>query len=388
MSLIDKTDDLAALCRALRAQPFVTIDTEFLRDKTYYPQLCLVQLAGPDVDAAAVDPLAEGLSLEPLFELLFDDNTTKVFHAARQDLEIVYNLTNDLPRALFDTQVAAMVCGFGDQIGYNNLVSDVCKVKIDKGAQFTDWSRRPLSERQLSYALDDVIHLRPVYRTLADRLAQQGRSDWVCEEMATLQDPATYANDPESAWQRIKIRTDKPQAMAVLRAMAAWREREAQRRDVPRNRVLRDETLADIAIHPPRNESELAGIRGFSADMARGRLGQAVLEAVKQGLDTPRADAPKADVKPRFPPEATPALEMLKMLLRIQCSTHDVAAKLIASTADLEALAVDDNADIPALKGWRFDVFGREALRLKNGEIALSLKDGKIYKAETAHTAG
>jgi ribonuclease D len=380
MTLINDTDALAALCKTLRAQPFVTIDTEFLRDKTYYPQLCLVQLAGPDTGAHAVDPLAKGISLDPLVELLYDDNAVKVFHAARQDLEIVYNLTNDIPQALFDTQVAAMVCGFGDQVGYNNLVHDICGVRIDKGAQFTDWSRRPLSERQLSYALDDVTYLRDVYLKLDAQLVSQKRRDWVREEMAVLLDTATYANDPDRAWQRIKIRTDKPQALAVLKEVAAWREREAQRRNVPRNRVVRDETLGDIAIHPPRNAQDLSGIRGFSADMARGRLGQGVLDAVQKGLAVPKAEAPKPEQKLRFPQDATPVLEMLKMLLRIQCSEHDVAAKLVASGNDLELLALDDAADIPALKGWRRDVFGAEALRLKHGEIALSLHKGRICK--------
>ncbi|MBU0800666.1 MAG: ribonuclease D [Alphaproteobacteria bacterium] len=383
MTLINNTDILATLCRTLREHPFVTIDTEFLRDKTYYPQLCLVQLAGPGVDAMAVDPLAGGLNLDPLYELLFDDNVIKVFHAARQDLEIVYNLTGKIPQALFDTQVAAMVCGFGDQIGYNNLVGDLVGVKIDKGAQFTDWSRRPLSDRQLYYALDDVIHLRDVYLKLSAQLDAQSRRDWVLEEMAVLRDTATYSNIPEESWARIKLRTDKPQALAVLREIAAWREREAQRRDVPRNRIVRDETLADIAMHPPRNADDLAGIRGFSADMARGKMGQGVLEAVAKGLATPRGDAPKPESKARFPSDMTPVLEMLKMLLRIQCSENDVAGKLVASATDLEALAMDDNADIPALKGWRFEVFGREALRLKHGEVALSLKNGKICKTVT-----
>ena len=380
MTLITTTDELAKLCRSLQELPFVTADTEFLRDKTYYPQLCLVQLAGPGPGPTAIDPLAKGLDLSPMFDLFFDDKVMKVFHAARQDLEIVYNLTGKIPNALFDTQVAAMVCGFGDQIGYNNLVSDVCKVKIDKGAQFTDWSRRPLSERHLVYALDDVTYLRDVYQRLSSQLARDGRTDWVREEMATLLDPATYANDPENSWQRIKLRTDKPQALLVLKEVCAWREREAQRRDVPRNRIVRDETVADIAIHPPRNADELAGIRGFSPDMARGRLGQGVLEAVAKGLAQPRSAAPQQEERPRFPPDMTPVLEMLKMLLRIQCAEHNVAAKLVASSGDLEAIAMDDNADVSAMKGWRYDVFGQEALGLKHGRVALSLRNGKICK--------
>jgi ribonuclease D len=380
MSLIQTTDKLQEFCAVLRQLPFVTIDTEFLRDKTYYPQLCLVQMAGPRVDPMAVDPLADGIDLTPLIDLLLDDSVVKVFHAARQDLEIIYNLTGKIPQALFDTQVAAMVCGFGDQIGYYNLVHDLCKVRIDKGAQFTDWSRRPLSERQLSYALDDVTYLRDIYQKLSQQLKDKGRADWVCEEMAILKDPETYANDPDNAWERIKLRTDKAQALAVLQKVSAWREREAQRRNVPRSRIIRDEIIADIAVHPPMTTEELAKIRDFNMEKATGRWGLSILDAVKIGMAVPRDQAPQVEQKSRFPSDLTPALEMLKMLMRIQCAEHDVAGKLIASSSDLEALAMDDRADIPALKGWRFEVFGRDALRLKHGQLALSLHKGKIVK--------
>jgi len=380
MSMITKTDDLAALCKTLAAQPFLTIDTEFLRDKTYYPKLCLVQLAGPGVDAVAVDPLVETLDLQPLVDLVENEKILKVFHAARQDLVIFYHLSGKIPHPIFDTQVAAMVCGYGDQIGYNNIVQDICGVGIDKGAQFTDWSRRPLSGKQMSYALDDVIHLRDVYLHLAAELENRGRTGWVYEEMEILRSPSTYENHPEDAWQRIKIKSAKPKAMAVLKEIAAWREREAQRRDIPRARVLRDETLADIATHQPANEKDLKSSRNISADLAGGKYGIQMLEAVRKGLELPAGQSPQPQKKPYFPSEMTPVLEMLKMLLRIQASEHQVAAKLIAGNGDLEALVMDDEANIPALKGWRYDVFGKEALALKQGQIALSLENNRIHK--------
>ncbi len=382
MSIITDTDSLSRFCDELRECSYVTIDTEFLRDKTYYPQLCLVQLAGPDIDAQAVDPLQGDIDLAPLVELLNDEKVVKVFHAARQDLEIFYNLTGKIPHPIFDTQVAAMVCGYGEQVGYNNLIRDICKVQIDKGAQFTDWSRRPLSKRQLSYALDDVIYLRDAYAHLSKMLEKRGRTKWVNEEMEILTDPATYQNPPEEAWQRIKIKSNKPRVLAVLREVAAWREREAQRRDIPRGRVLRDETLADLSIHPPKNAEDLLRIRNLPEDVARGKFGRQLLDAVKQGLQVPHNECPELPQRLRFPPELTPVLEMLKMLLRIQASENQVAAKLIASSSDLEALAMDDNAPVAAIKGWRFDVFGKEALAMKKGKIALTLSDNKIDKRQ------
>lgn len=380
MSIITNTQSLAAFCKKLQQNRFLTIDTEFLRDRTYYPRLCLLQMAGPDIDAMAVDPLADGIDLTPLIDLLNDERVIKVFHAARQDLEIFYQLTGKIPHPIFDTQVAAMVCGYGEQIGYNNLVSDICKVRLDKGAQFTDWARRPLSKRQLSYALDDVTYLREVFLHLDAELEKRNRNKWVTEEMEILTSPGTYENPPEDSWQRIKIRSSKPKVLAVVKEVAAWREREAQRRDVPRARVLRDETLADIAIHPPKDETDLKKIRNMPADIAGGKYGQQILDAVKKGLATPASEAPQPDKKAHFPSELTPVLEMLKMLLRIQASENEVAAKLIASGGDLEALVMDDKAAIPALKGWRYEVFGKEALALKQGKVALSLKNNQIQK--------
>jgi ribonuclease D len=382
MTLITEQKDLVALCARLRECPFLTIDTEFLRDKTYYPVLCLVQMAGPGVDAAAIDPLADSLDPTPVFELLADSSVVKVFHAARQDLEIFYNLTGKIPHPIFDTQVAAMVCGYGDQIGYYNLVQNICNEHLDKGAQFTDWSRRPLSGKQMSYALHDVTYLRDIYLHLEAVLKREGRHGWMEEEMAVLTTPATYQNPHEEAWRRIKIRSDRPKVLAVLREVAAWRESEAQRRDVPRNRVVRDETLAEVALNAPETAEELGHVRGIGADMARGKVGQALLAAIQRGLATPKEQCPQGERRSHFPPDLTPVLEMLKMLLKIQCAQHAVAPRLVASSDDLELLAMNDNADIPALKGWRHEVFGREALALKSGKVALTLKDRKIGKID------
>ncbi len=376
--MITDTQSLAAACAKLAAHEFITIDTEFLRDRTYYPQLCLLQMAGPGIDAVAVDTLADGLDLAPLTELLNNEKVLKVFHAARQDVEIFYNLTGKVPHPIFDTQVAAMVCGYGEQVGYNAIVADVCKVQIDKGAQFTDWARRPLTPRQLAYALDDVTYLRDVYKRLAQLLEKRGRTEWVFEEMDILTAPATYKNEPMDSWKRIKIKSNKPKVMAVLREVAAWREREAQRRDIPRGRVVRDETLAEIAIHLPADMGELRAIRNVSGELG-GKFGEQVLDAVKKGMAVPTDQCPKPEFRPRFPPELTPVLEMLKMLLRIQASENEVAAKLVANTEDLEELAMlDGKAKIAALKGWRYDVFGKEAERLMNGDLALTLKDRRI----------
>ena len=380
--LINDPAALAAFCAQFRGLPFLTIDTEFLRDKTYYPQLCLIQMAGPGIAPAAIDPFGKdggGLDLTPVFDLMDDPSIVKVFHAARQDLEIFFNLTGRIPAPLFDSQVAAMVCGFGDQIGYYNLVQDVCQVRLDKAAQFTDWARRPLSAAQMSYALDDVTYLRDVYLKLDALLREQGREDWVTEELEFLTSPATYQMDPENAWQRIKLRTDKPKTLAVLKETAAWREREAQERNVPRGRIIKDEVLADLALHAPQTPKELAEIRGFSADMARGRTGQAVLAAVARGLAMPRDQMPVGERKKQFPPDMGPTLEMLKMLLRIQCGRRGVAAKLVADSDDLETLALEGaQADVPCMQGWRRTVFGDAALDMMRGRIALTLDGGKV----------
>ncbi len=384
MTVITDQDTLNDICAFLATQPYVAVDTEFLRDKTYYPQLCLVQLAPPldlpDGDPVAIDPLC-GLDLQPLLDLMANENVVKVFHAARQDLEIFYNLMGSVPRPVFDTQVAAMVCGFGDQAGYNTLVAEICHEKLDKGAQFTDWSRRPLSAKQLSYALDDVHYLRRVYLYLDDKLKALGRHGWVDQEMEVLASADTYRNPPEEAWERIKIKTDRPQVLSVLKELAAWRESEAQRRNIPRSRVLKDEVLADMAVHPPRTEEDLRRIRNLPGDMA-GRHAGAILEAVSRALAVPKGKGPQAVLRERFPQDLQPALEMLKMLLRIISAEQGVAGRLIASGDDLEQLARNVNPDLQVLHGWRGEIYGREALKLMSGRLGLSLKNGAVVKQE------
>ena len=381
-SIISNQTELKALCAELAVGPYFTIDTEFLRDKTYYPQLCLIQVASPDGQPKAIDPLMEGIDLAPLLALLGDEKILKVFHAARQDLEIFFNLMGKVPHPIFDTQVAAMVCGFGESIGYYSLVADICGVHLDKGAQFTDWSRRPLSSKQLLYALDDVTYLRDIYESLAEKLASTGRTTWLVQEMDVLTSSSTYENKPEDAWERIKVRTDKPKVLAVLREAAAWREREAQSRDVPRQRIVKDEVLADMSIHPPETVEELGRIRGLSPDFARGKMGKGLLEGVLKGLATPPKECPRLERRPKFPSEMTPTLEMLKMLLRIQCSEHDVAPKLVANTEELEAFIMNPEGDLPILRGWRNEIYGQVAQNLMSGKIALCLRDKQITRLD------
>jgi len=378
--IITTQDQLNALCAALSQGPYLTIDTEFLRDKTYFSRLCLLQMAGPDVEAAALDPFIEGLDWTPVKELMANEKVLKVFHAARQDLEIFWHLYKVLPTPIYDTQVAAMVCGFGDQVAYNALVRELTGHELEKNAQFTDWSRRPLSERQIRYALDDVVYLRDVYEKLHTRLMTQGREHWVFEEMEILNNPLTYQNLPENSWKRIKIRSDRSDVLAVLKALAAWREEEAVRRDVPRARILKDETLADIALFKPRDEDALLQIRSLPNDLAKGKIGKQILELSNAALNSPRENWPKAARKEQFPKNAQGTLEMLKMLLKINCAEEDVAAKLVADSEDLERLAVEAAPDIPALHGWRMEMFGRDALDLKAGKIALRLEKGRVKK--------
>ena len=380
--IISDTPALAALCEDLARHPFITIDTEFLRDKTYYPTLCLVQVAAPEGPAYAIDPLAEGIDLSPLFDLVQNKSVVKVFHAARQDLEIFFNLTGKVPQPIFDTQVAAMVLGYGDQIGYLNLVENICKKKLDKGAQFTDWSRRPLTERQISYALDDVIWLREVYNHLDAQLLKRGREHWVIEEMAVLRDPATYQSPPEDAWKRLRLRSDKPQALGILIEIAKWREAEAQRRNVPRQRILRDETVLDLCVHAPRTPDELKHIRNLGEDVARGKLGQSIIAAIERGLGIPKDQLPRMARKKPLPPTQVPVFEMLKVLLRIVAAENDVAARLIATPEEIEDLTRDDDADVPCMKGWRHDVFGVEALDLKHGRVALKVGKKDIERVK------
>ncbi|AVM74305.1 ribonuclease D [Magnetospirillum gryphiswaldense] len=377
MPMIADTAELAAFCQRLSSAPYITVDTEFMREKTYYPQLCLVQLAGPD-EARAVDPLAPGMDLAPLFELMANPNVLKVFHAARQDVEIFLHLSGAVPAPLFDTQVAAMVCGFGDSVGYETLASQLAKARIDKSQRFTDWALRPLTEKQVQYALADVTHLRVAYEKLVRKLERNGRLDWLVDEMAELASPDTYRTDPENAWKRLKPRSSSPKFLAVLKELAAWREREAQERDIPRQRMLRDETLMEIAAHHPANVDELARTRGMGKGMVEGRMGTALLDAVKRGLALPEDQIPKPPERVELPRGLGPVVDLLKVLLKMKCDAHGVASKLVANSADIEAIAADDHAEIPALHGWRRDLFGEDALALKHGRLALGFcTDGR-----------
>lgn len=376
MDLINTTDELAAACSRLAAHPFVTVDTEFLRETTYYPKLCLIQMASPD-EAVMVDPLADGLDLAPFMALMGDQNVVKVFHAARQDLEIVWMLGRILPTPLFDTQVAAMVCGFGDSVGYEQLVNDLAKARIDKSSRFTDWSRRPLSEAQLVYAESDVTHLREIYLALKADLARSGREGWVAEEMAVLNSPATYEVKPENAWQRLKGRLRKPKELAVLMELAAWREREAQVRDVPRQRVLKDDALMDIVQRAPRSAEALGELRSVPNGFERSRAGGEVLAAVERALALDPRSLPRLE-RERGRPGNGAVLDLLKVLLKATADAERVAPKIIASSDDLEEIAASDEADVPALKGWRRELFGEKALALKNGSLALRIVRGRV----------
>jgi ribonuclease D len=381
MTLITTTDDLAAFIDRIRDEEYVTVDTEFMREKTYYPQLCLVQVAGPN-DAAAIDPLAPGIDLTPLFALMDDPKVLKVFHAARQDLEIFYHLTGKVPAPLFDTQVAAMVCGFGDSVGYETLITKLTPARIDKSSRFTDWSQRPLTDRQLTYALSDVTHLRPAFEKIRTKLARTGRMEWLAEEMAILTEPATYRTEPEDAWKRLKVRTEKPRFLAILKEVAAWREREAQRKDLPRNRVLRDEALVEIAAHAPTNADDLGRTRGLGSGMAQGRYGTEILAAVQTALAIPDAKLPRPEPRVEPPPGIAPIVELLRVLLKMVCDDNEVASRLVANSADLEAIAGNDDADVMALKGWRRDLFGEAALKLKRGKLALAITGKKVKLVE------
>ena len=377
MTIITTNDELAAFCARLRQAPSVTVDTEFMRERTYWSILCLLQFASAE-EVRAVDPLAEGLDLAPVFELMDDRGVLKVFHAARQDLEIFHHLTGRVPAPIFDTQLAAMVTGFGDNVGYETLVNKLANARIDKSSQFTDWSRRPLSQRQIDYALDDVIHLRPIHRKLTAKLAENGRSRWLDEEMAVLADPATYIIEPDEAWRRLKIRNRKPSYLAVLKSLAAWREREAQSRDLTRNRVLRDEAIQEIAAERPSDEAGLGRLRTIGREVRKGAKGAQILEAVRAGLDMGEADLPELDSPRRLARNIGPVVDLLKVLLKFRAEHHDVAQRLIATAGELERIAGSDDEDLPSLKGWRREIFGAEALALKRGEIALAIEGRRL----------
>ncbi|MBI1208363.1 MAG: ribonuclease D [Azospirillum sp.] len=377
MTVITTTAELTDLRDRLAGCGFITVDTEFIREKTYWAQLCLVQIGSP-VEAVAIDPLAPGIDLAPLIDLMDDPTILKVFHAARQDIEIFHHLTGRVPAPLFDTQVAAMVCGFGDSVSYETLVTKLAGARLDKSSRFTDWSHRPLTERQLTYALADVIHLRTVYEKLNQRLAKTGRAHWLAEEMALLTDGATYRMVPEDAWTRLRVRNAKPRLRAILRELAAWREREAQGRDLPRGRVLRDEGLLEIAAHAPTTVDELSRTRGLGRGFAEGRQGAEIMAAVRRGLAIPDAELPREEGTNETPPGAAPVVELLRVLLKLKSDDHHVASKLIASTSDLEKIAVDDDASVPALSGWRRELFGEDAIQLKHGRLALAVGQNRI----------
>jgi ribonuclease D len=377
MPMITDTKALAAFCQRLSTESFITVDTEFMRERTYWSQLCLIQVAGSE-EAYAIDPLAPGMDLTPLFELFANEKVLKVFHAARQDLEIFLQQAGALPKPLFDTQVAAMVCGFGDSIGYEPLAAQLANAKIDKSMRFTDWSLRPLSEKQIKYALADVTHLRVIYEKLYAKLEANNRASWLDDELAELTSPDTYRTTPEDSWKRLKSRSGNAKFLNVLREVAAWREREAQERDIPRQRILRDEAIMEIAANHPTTIAELSRTRGLGKGMVEGKMGAAIMEAVAKGLAAPEDQAPKIADRIDVPRSLGPVIELLKVLLKMKCDQHEVAQKLIAGTADIEAIAVDDNADVPALKGWRREVFGQDALRLKHGGVGLAFcTDGR-----------
>jgi ribonuclease D len=380
MDLITTTEELAAACARMARHPFVTVDTEFLRESTYYPLLCVAQMASPD-EAVVIDTLADGIDLSPFFALMTDENVIKVFHAARQDIEIVWNMAGKIPHPIFDTQVAAMVLGYGDAISYDQLVQRITGDAIDKSNRFTDWTRRPLTEAQVTYARSDVTHLRDVYRKLAADLDKRGRVQWVEAEMNVLTSPETYRGDPERAWERLKSRVRKPKDLAVLMEIAAWREREAQSRDVPRSRVLKDDAVSDIAVQAPTTIERLGHLRSLPKGFERSRWGAEIVEAVQRGLARDPKTLPRLDrLKPTVNGAAT--VELLKVLLRMTAERHGVAAKVIATVDELDRIAADDAANVPAMKGWRRELFGEKALALKHGKLALAVENGKVITIE------
>jgi ribonuclease D len=380
MDLITTTAELAEVCTRMARHPFVTVDTEFLRESTYYPLLCVAQLASPD-EACVVDALAPGIDLGPLFALLTDEKVVKVFHAARQDIEIVWNMAKKIPHPIFDSQVAAMVLGYGDSISYDQLVARITGDQLDKSHRFTDWTRRPLTDAQVSYALSDVTHLRAVYLKLAADLAKRERTSWVEAEMGVLTSPETYRMEPERAWERLKSRVRKPKELAVLIEITAWREREAQTRDVPRSRVLKDDVVGDIAVQAPTTIERLGHLRSLPKGFERSRWGEAIVEAVKRGLERDPKTLPRFE-RFRPAPNGAATVELLKVLLRMTAESHGVAAKVIATVDELDRIAADDEADVPALKGWRRELFGEKALALKHGQLALAVDKGRVVTVE------
>jgi ribonuclease D len=380
MQPITTTHTLAEVCGRLKRHPFVTVDTEFLRESTYYPKLCVAQIASSD-EAVVIDALADGIDLKPLFNLMADETVIKVFHAARQDIEICWHAAGLIPSPLVDTQVAAMVLGYGDSIAYDQLVQRITGDSLDKSLRFTDWTRRPLSEAQIAYAISDVTHLRDVYVKLAADLDKRGRTEWMREEMRVLTSPDTYRMEPEHAWQRLQTRVRKPKELAILIEVAAWREREAQSRDVPRGRVLKDDVIGDIAVQAPTTVERLGNLRSLPKGFERSKWGEAIVEAVKRGLARDLKTLPKID-RPKGAPNGQATVELLKVLLRMTAERHGVAAKVIATMDDLDRIVADDDADVPALHGWRRELFGEKALALKHGRLALAVERNRVVAVE------
>ncbi|MEB3702368.1 Ribonuclease D [Candidatus Bealeia paramacronuclearis] len=377
MTLIHSTSELLAFIERAQNDTFITIDTEFIRETTYWPQLCLIQVGTKD-EAVAIDPLSQELNLEPFLDFLYNPKILKVFHAARQDLEIFYNLREAVPSPLFDSQVAAMVCGYGESASYESLVETLAKAKLDKSQRFTDWSRRPLSSRQIEYALGDVTYLRTVYEKLQKRLDETHRGSWVQDEMKVLSSPDTYKVDPEKQWERIRYRTAKPRMLAILKLLAAWREIEAQKRNVPRGRILKDETLLEIAAIAPKDKDSLGRMRGLNPAIANSRLGEDIISVVKSALALPLDQCPQMKATLPSPPGMNSALEMLKMLLRIKADEHNVAAKLLATSSDLETFVRSLGKEAPFLEGWRYTVFGEDAQKILEGQTGIVFKKNKI----------
>jgi ribonuclease D len=380
MQPITTTAELADACARMARYPFVTVDTEFLRESTYYPKLCVAQIATTD-EAAVIDALAEGLDLAPFFALMASKDVLKVFHAARQDIEICWHEAGIIPHPVIDTQIAAMVLGYGDSVSYDQLVQRITGDTLDKSHRFTDWTRRPLSAAQLAYAVSDVTHLRDVYLRLCAELEERGRGDWMHEEMNTLTSPDTYRFEPEHAWERLKTRVRKPKELAVLIEVAAWREREAQERDVPRGRILKDDVVGDIAIQAPTTLERLGSLRSLPRGFERSKWGEAIAAAVKRGLARDPKTLPRLEPSKRaINGQAT--VELLKVLLRMTAERHGVAAKVIATVNDLDRIAADDDADVPALSGWRRELFGEKALALKQGRLSLAIDRGRVVTVE------
>jgi ribonuclease D len=382
MKIILKTEELAEACEIFARHDYVAVDTEFLRETTFWPQLCLIQLSGPDLDAI-VDPLAPGIDLAPFFKLMADTSVTKVFHAARQDIEIIFNRGGLIPHPIFDTQVAAMVCGFGDSASYDTLVQRIVNVQLDKSSRFTDWSHRPLSEKQLDYAIADVTHLKDVYLHLKGELEREGRTEWLAEEMSVLESRETYDLHPDDAWQRLRMRVRKPIELAILKNIAAWREREARARDVPRGRVLKDDAIFEIAQQAPKDSEALARLRTIPKGYERSQNGAAILGAVNAALAIPKADLPRIPRSGNAPEGNGAAVEMLKVLLKLIAEKNGVASKIIASGDDLDAIASKgEEAEVAALHGWRRELFGEPALKLIQGEMALRFVNRKVDVVE------